>query len=589
MSLNIRQWKDSRYLPNLFAILGMLTYHYMWFMEYPFFFSREASAAIWGMSLLAILSVLPWGSWRIGVIFWALAACCLFYVNALKSELMGFPLTEMDFMIVWGNPVGFLDAIGIPRYVQLLMVAAIPALLIAAGIYLWRKKRDDRIDRQYSPLYIRTGLMLCVAFLFGNFYSDYGKHVYDNRPLILGPGCSWWEPLCLIQASNRLGTLGFVAYTHEEAKRKPAIFKFSSDASTTSGNALVLTQAMAHRFLVNRDAQWSNPNIVFILGESTFDPKAVFHIEGEDFSLFSPPKGRNGGLMHVSPVGGGTWRTEFETITGLDSRFFGVMGDYTHLTLAPWVKDSYAVHLGKRGYSTGAFYPVSGTFYSARKAYADYGFHTFQDADDLGLEKDWVKFSDEQMAEVVSKKLPEDSQQPFFRYVVLLENHSPHHCKGEHAGTTRIRFKEPDKAKDCALQEYARRLESTSRGFEKLVTRLQEIETKTGRPYIAVIFGDHQPMSFVTAAYKSNRTALSPQHTFYQVAASRRVVLPDIKTTFHATLLPTLVSSITAKTEQEIFLPENLHLFEACGAVAEPSACSLLGRVLPAYKRYIDL
>ena len=93
------------------------------------------------------------------------------------------------------------------------------------------------------------------------------------------------------------------------------------------------------------------PNIVILLAESTFDPNLAFHL--------SKPV-RNGlfergahtqalGPLFVNAVGGGTWISEFESITGLDSRLFAYMGYYTHSSLAPHVGDSFPRYLKRRG------------------------------------------------------------------------------------------------------------------------------------------------------------------------------------------------------------------------------------------------
>src|SRR5262245_62227336 len=62
---------------------------------------------------------------------------------------------------------------------------------------------------------------------------------------------------------------------------------------------------------------------------------------------------------------GGSWVTEFEVITGVDSRIFGYHGFYTHFYIAPKVKNSFVEYLVRKGYKTAAFYPVEGSFYNA--------------------------------------------------------------------------------------------------------------------------------------------------------------------------------------------------------------------------------
>ena len=73
--------------------------------------------------------------------------------------------------------------------------------------------------------------------------------------------------------------------------------------------------------------------------------------------------------MRVNTIGGGSWVSEFEVLTGVDSRIFGYQGFYTHYYIAPKVKNSFSEYLANKGYNTAAFYPIEGSFYNADKAF----------------------------------------------------------------------------------------------------------------------------------------------------------------------------------------------------------------------------
>src|SRR5262245_36606821 len=52
--------------------------------------------------------------------------------------------------------------------------------------------------------------------------------------------------------------------------------------------------------------------------------------------------------------------------------------------------------------------------------------------------------------------------------------------------------------KNCQLNEYLKRTASTSDGFELVLQELRQIERQTGRPFVLLVYGDHQPWSFTT-------------------------------------------------------------------------------------------
>ena len=145
---------------------------------------------------------------------------------------------------------------------------------------------------------------------------------------------------------------------------------------------------------------------------------------------------------------------------------------------------SFVNYLKKKNYSTIAYYPVYGGFFSARKAYGHYGFSRFLDSRDLKLPKTWLQFSDDKMAEIIVKHLPSSDLEPFFAYAVLLENHSPHPCRNF---TQQNQFEttlvgEFEFGTNCELNEYLKRLRSTESAIARMIAKLQEEEKKNRAP-----------------------------------------------------------------------------------------------------------
>jgi hypothetical protein len=278
------------------------------------------------------------------------------------------------------------------------------------------------------------------------------------------------------------------------------------------------------------------------------------------------------GPLPVNAFGGGTWITEFETIAGIDSRIFGDAGMYTHASLAPFVERSFATYLRDRGYHNWAFFPHSGEFYNARNAYTFYGFEHILDSRELA-QSSWLT-NDVEMADSVMQAMGREPAAPFFGYVILLENHSPHDCSAADDDDFTARFADESAfLPNCALAEYLRRLDSTTAAVRSLVDYLAGIEARTGRPFTLVVFGDHQPFSFSgddpTYDYGALRKTPDRHTTFFHVLSSvpgRTLRCCTIAPP--ATVLPTLLSAFVATSPDDVYMGMNLWLYARCGSDA---------------------
>jgi hypothetical protein len=279
------------------------------------------------------------------------------------------------------------------------------------------------------------------------------------------------------------------------------------------------------------------------------------------------------GLLRVNAMGGGTWITEFETIVGLDSRLFGYSGMYTHASLSPFVDRSIAFYMRLHGYRTSAFFPHGGDFYNARNAYVNYGFETVLDSVDMGR-GDWME-NDRDVAESVRTAMGPAPQAPFFSYLLLIENHSPHDCGAADTTGFAVRFTDTqDFIPNCALHEYLRRLDSTTSAIQSLQDYLADIEARTGRPFVLLVFGDHQPHTFASTGgsqydYGTLRKVADTRMTYFHLISTmpgRKLrccsVIPS------ATMLPTLLSGYVASSPDDVYLGINLWLHERCGTDA---------------------
>jgi phosphoglycerol transferase MdoB-like AlkP superfamily enzyme len=526
-------------------------------------------------------------------------------VSELKISAVGLPITFFDVKTVIADPMILVNAIGIRD--DLYRIASITAGvlifgLVASAFYKIRGYSFlDRLKVSRSPgetlwgsssLVFKAVTLLVVLIAAQMSLAKYGRFVHANlNTMETKLWQELWLPSSQVSLFRKLGVLEYVAFSSFAASEGPDI-----SLEHGHGPAVEALRVTAAKF-VNSAVHPSKallPNIVFFHAESTFDPNLAFRLSARiELPLWSKQnETRALSPLRVNVIGGGSWVTEFEVITGVDSRIFGFQGYYTHYYIAPKVKNSFAHYLARKGYNTVAFYPVEGNFYNVEKAFKSYGFKTFTDGRSLGLPEDWGSLIDRDIIKAVIEYGAFKGSDPFFYFIGTSENHGPHPCESfdneQQFLTTfaaTVSFEE-----NCQLNEYLRRATSTSDALELVLKQLKQIERETGRPFVLLSYGDHQPWSFTggiysipggTAAeqgfknFSGVRTNADGYQTFFHLLASDNTVLRSQFTEPPpASLLPTLVSAFVATSYDDLYLPINLLAFASCGSDIRASGCA---------------
>lgn len=528
--------------------------------------------ASWFAAGIAALPALTLG--RRGAAIY-LAACALLAaavqaLNAGKISLIEMPLTYLDLRIATANPAGFLGAMKISPTAAFGLLGAVA--LIAAAALLRRLSRIDaaRLRRAAAPrlaaFAVAMGLAGAATTLFaqrletaiqGHEYADIA-----NMP----------DGLLLI--SRLIGPVPFLALTarYDASSASP----FRDLAGLDTAHAAPAPEAPA-AFLAPFAAPPAQPDVVVVLLESTFDLPKVFDVAPPVTSPLFPRAGLGQlqGELSVNAIGGGTWISEFEAITGVPSRLFGYAGYYTHVELAPYVRGSLATWFEARGYATLGLYPVEGKFYGARAAYGHYGFDRFVDGEELKIDKPWYAQDTDIVEKYIGVIDGADRNKPLFAFALTMENHSPHPCT--RFGDERempYRFVGPTNTRGtCELNEYVARFRSTETAVAMLEQALRKRQAETGRPYVLALFGDHQPNTFTGTGkaafwspndYSALRRAPNDT-TFYQIRSSAPSPFATRTLDTSVVMLPTLVSAYAARNPRDLYLPANLGIQAGCG------------------------
>lgn len=543
----------------------------------------------------------------------ALAVLRVFhYLNEWKIAAVALPITFFDVRMFIREPTVISNAAGIDNRVYGVSIFLVSAVCVLVVVLWSRRRAGDHLEpvrhsrvESFARLASSFVNLTCVGIVLvaGHMtLARYGKSVHTNlRTVEERLWRDLWLPSAQVELSRKLGVLEYVAFSSFAARADVAI-------APQSGLKLdrAALKAMGAKFVSvpPNASQKMLPNLVIFHAESAFDPNAAFklssHLSLPLWSDLQETEAR--GPLRVNIVGGGSWVTEFEVLTGVDSRLFGFEGFYTHYYIAPRVKNSFVKYAARKGYRTVAFYPIDGTFYNAAKAFASYGFAEFIDGVALRLPSRWVDLVDRDIVDAALKHSSFEQSGPFLYFVSTSENHGPHPCKHfESERELMTTFALPVSFdQNCQLNEYLRRARSTSEAFQAVLQELREIEELTGRAFVLLAYGDHQPWSFTEGVYSIGggtaaepgfgrfsavRTSADKNETFFHILTSgslRGIVKKDsFKTPLPVALLPSLASAYLAASGDDLYMPENFFAFDACGSDLFSATCAERAELAP--------
>jgi phosphoglycerol transferase MdoB-like AlkP superfamily enzyme len=236
------------------------------------------------------------------------------------------------------------------------------------------------------------------------------------------------------------------------------------------------------------------PNIVFVMDESLFDPTRLTNISFSEDPMqnFHQFKNTYATGYSLSPVfGGGTSNVEFEALTGLNMSFINEGGvPYQQVLAKKNTFPSLVSLLKSRGYDATAVHPFDKTFYNRDLVYPVLGFDKFISQDD-------IKYKDKLSSEGYISDMSAIKQvidvlnagdQPHFVHLVTMQNHLPVMDGMNGPNTIQVSGIEDNKAQ-VELESYAQGVKETNKADQYLVDSIQNLK----RPTIVVVWGDHLP------------------------------------------------------------------------------------------------
>ena len=439
-------------------------------------------------------------SWALLNFFW-LALVRRPVVAALLSLELIVALTLLSrfkFDKLWMT-VDFVDVMIIDRDTSAFLLTVFPALrgwlaLTAAAtaallIVAWRL--DPHRVRVRSSL---VGGALCMAALVAlslsfptDLQEDFISQNYVSKFARTG-----------VEAIHELATHGYL----------------ESDAAVTG--SLKLAPAAACQ------PARKLPHIILLHDESSFDITAApgIKVPAGYQHHFQSLDGKARKLI-VEGVGGPSWFTEYNVLTGLSARSYGRFATSVTRIAAGHLNRSLPLSLSRCGYKNFSLYPFYGAFLGSRAFQTSVGIANYLDMVDLGtsdFEADSFYFN--QAVKIIER---ERGNGPLFLYVYNVANHFP--------WDTRLRPELTPDWHDLGnapdVEEYIRRQGMTAQDYGALLARLtREFPAES---FLIVRYGDHQPQfgpriidpSIGKAELARRLSALDPRYltTYYAIDA----------------------------------------------------------------------
>lgn len=255
------------------------------------------------------------------------------------------------------------------------------------------------------------------------------------------------------------------------------------------------------------------PNIIVVLLESFIDPEEVKFLEcSEDpipnFHALSETY--SSGYLNVPVVGAGTANTEFEILTGMSMRYFGV-GEYPYKTILKTnTCESIAGDLSGIGYGTHVVHNNGGNFYSRASVFSQMGFDSFTSKELMDINSytplgTWSK--DDILLAEVEKAMDSTKDQSDFIYTITVQGHGDYPKKEiiknpeiEVTGATDANG-DLDEGMNYAWEYYINQIHEVDEFIGNLTNQLSKRDEDT----LVVFFGDHLPsLGLETKDMKTN-------------------------------------------------------------------------------------
>ncbi len=328
---------------------------------------------------------------------------------------------------------------------------------------------------------IRVLIAFCSLFILTawvsktDFYKTYKIKNYE------------WDPA---KTYKEFGfPLSFTAQLHEAIPSKPNGYSKKKALEIIAEGKTAFDTSYPNYTYSTKE----NPIIITIMNESFTDYSLIgdFPANDEYLSFFHSLKSDTGtleyGYCYTSTFGGGTYKSEFEYLTG--NSMANISGTLPYMMFDFYSMDSTVKSYNQAGFTTIASHPSFPTNWRRNTVYAGMGFsdflHLSDFSSDLSLQDSRGYMCDSADYERLLEEI-HIHDEPLFLFNVTIQNHGGYSKEdlGDVAVDVGSKYNQYDD-----LRIFTGLMAKSDEALEEFISELQNID----RPVILCFYGDHQP------------------------------------------------------------------------------------------------
>lgn len=398
----------------------------------------------------------------------------LYIISMILKKLRGTPLT-------WADLYSFKDGIAIVgNYVNLKSIIAIIIFLLiifVISIFLWK------VDNKPGKIVNFKSLIIIIPVIFiTSFTLIYNKNT-ENLKIY-----RWDMP----STYKENGFLYSFLYTASGFKIKEPE-NYNKEYIQEIKDKMIETNGLAKLSDSKEDNNINiiKPNIIIVQLESFFDP---CRLKGVNFKSDPIPNFRylyntsTHGYLDVPTFGGGTVRSEFEVLTGLNTDFLAVGEIPNNNILKKEPVESLAYILGDKGYNNTVVHNYEGNFYDRDIIFSNLGFNNYISMEYMDKPKnDLSIYYPEDLLNMDSIKKLLLQNEPQFIYNITVESHGGY--DKEYKGEDYIIDGDISLEDKNQIQFYIEKLKGVDKYINELINHIKSID----EPTVVAMFSDHLP------------------------------------------------------------------------------------------------
>ncbi len=498
--MSIEEKKQKWQKPMVFTLLyilqcvvGVITFHALsvgnlsatdiWVLEHPGYFIYSTVLVAWLLWLFyACFHDLRW-SYLVVQLILTVFGVAEYIKYGQRKEYIEFA----DFLISgeWG------DATSDIHFSNWKIVVFTVVATLVVSVVCWMTKSIWKSKRTSKKIVLElVSILVLLATMAGIIIYPAVKNGISRYVVLGAEGEKKGGLVCFVES------FGYYFYnTHNNDIYDVALKDFEEDEAAKEQGLQLATKETVEDIAVK-------PNIIVIMSEALWDINQISEVatfsENPMAEFDAIQSEFTGGSVNANIFGGGTDKSEFEFLTGWNSKYLIERSAYR--SFFNETQPSMVEYLNALGYNSYAIHPYKPNFWNRDVAYMNMGFQDFYDWDKMqNQEKYDVFISDDALTQEIIDRYEERrtfTDAPVFSFSTSIANHVIKIVDGPKAPINtdisvnyNIDYWNVENIDRKQLTEYVNGVSVSGKAFKRLVEYFENVD----EPTVILLFGDHAP------------------------------------------------------------------------------------------------